>query len=58
MVRNTILQFQLYLWLFRGDEFRSTFAEIGNVRSLIPRSAKILALTATAIKDILESVMS
>ena len=32
------------------------FAEIGSVRSLIPVSVKILALTATATKETLESV--
>ena len=41
---------------FRGDEFRSTFAEIGSVRSLILQSVRILALTATATKETLDSV--
>ena len=60
MVRNALCftLAVLYWWLFRGDEFRSTFAEIGSVRSLIPRSVKVLALTATATKDTLESVIS
>ena len=40
----------------RGDEFRIMFAEIGSVRSLIPASVKVLALTATATKQTLESV--
>ena len=31
-----------------GDEFRKTFAQIGDIRSLIPSSVKVLALTATA----------
>ena len=48
---------QPYL-IYRGDEFRSTFAEIGSVRSLIPKSVKILALTATATKETLESVIA
>ena len=42
----------------RGDEFRVVFAEIGSVRSLIPGSVKVLALTATATKETLESVKS
>ena len=42
----------------RGDEFRSTFAEIGSVRSLILKSVQILALTATATKETLESVIT
>ena len=44
-------------FIFIGDEFRVTFAEIGNVRSLIPKAVKILALTATATKETLESVI-
>ena len=39
----------------RGDEFRVVFAEIGSVRSLISGSVKVLALTATATKETLES---
>ena len=34
------------------------FAEIGSVRSLIPKSVKILALTAIATKETLESVIT
>lgn len=34
-----------------GDEFRKTFAEIGEMRSLIPTSVNILALTATATHE-------
>ena len=44
--------------IIRGDEFRLTFAEIGTVRSLIPQSVRILALTATATKETLDSVRS
>lgn len=56
MVRNTLFTLLQFAILFRGDEFRSTFAEIGSVRSLIPQCVKILALTATATKETLESV--
>ena len=31
-----------------GDEFRKTFTQIGDIRSLVPSSVKVLALTATA----------
>ena len=31
-----------------GSKFRTTFSEIGALRSLIPSQVKILALTATA----------
>jgi len=34
------------------------FAEIGEIRSLLPRSIKVLALTATATKETLKSVTS
>ena len=34
-----------------GDEFRTVFSEIGNLRSLIPNAMHILALTATAITE-------
>ena len=40
----------------RGDEFRSAFADIGNIRSLLPADIPIMALTATATKDTLSSV--
>ena len=31
-----------------GTDFRKVFAQIGDVRSLIPNSVKLMALTATA----------
>ena len=34
-----------------GDEFRKTFAQIGNVRSMIPKTVNVLALTATATAE-------
>ena len=34
-----------------GDQFRRTFAQIGDLRSLLPNELKILALTATATMD-------
>ena len=34
-----------------GDQFRTTFAKIGNLRSLIPKEVNILALTATATTE-------
>ena len=33
--------------LFRGESFRPEFARLGEVRSLIPESVRIMALTAT-----------
>ena len=40
-----------------GDQFRITFSQIGDIRSLIPKQVKIIALTATASKDTLCSVI-
>ena len=34
-----------------GAEFRPTFAEIGNLRSIIPSNVKLIALTATATSE-------
>ena len=34
-----------------GDEFRTVYSEIGNLRNLIPNSVHILALTATATTE-------
>jgi len=42
--------------LNRGDDFRKAFSEIGTLRSTIPRSINILALTATATKETLDVV--
>lgn len=35
----------------RAESFRIAFAEIGTLRSIIPRTVKVLALTATAKKE-------
>ena len=34
-----------------GDEFRLAFAQIGELRSLIPASVNVIALTATATSE-------
>lgn len=34
-----------------GDEFRTAFSEIGNLRSIIPNTVNVLALTATATTE-------
>ena len=36
----------------RGDTFRSTLRRIGEVRSILPAGVKIMALTATASRDL------
>ena len=47
------------LYLYRGDEFRVSFAEIGTLRSIIPPDINILALiTATASTATLDAVIS
>ena len=35
----------------RGESFRKEFANLGDVRSLIPETVRIMALTATATKS-------
>ena len=45
-------------FLFRGDEFRPAFAETGEVRSIVPDSIPVLALTATTTYTILQAVVS
>ena len=41
---------------FRGDQFRRSFASLGQLRSLIPESTNVMALTATATKLTFEIV--
>ena len=36
--------------LFRSDEFRTAFANIGNIKSLLPKKLNIMALIATSTK--------
>lgn len=43
------------LW---GDRFRKAFARIGDLRSLIPKAVKVLALTATATHETVSVVIS
>jgi len=40
----------------RGDEFRTEFSKIGELRSLLPSCVNIMALTATATLEILKLV--
>ena len=39
-----------------GNQFRMAFAQIGCVRSLVPKDVKIMALTATATQETLQVV--
>ena len=39
-----------------GDEFRKAFSQIGDLRSLLPSSVNVLALTATATIDTFHAV--
>lgn len=43
LVKNSYLLFTL-----RGDQFRTDFARIGEIRSLLPKNTNVMALTATA----------
>lgn len=40
-----------------GDDFRKAFAEIGKLRSLIPSSVNVLALTATATLNTYDTIL-
>ena len=43
------MQSHLHILLFfRGESFRRAFLQIGEIRSLIPPSVNVMALTATA----------
>ena len=44
-------------FLCRGESFRKEFAELGDVRSLIPETVRIMALTATATKQTRQAVV-
>ena len=45
-----MLQLQFFL-LYRGETFRAAFSQLGEVRSLIPETVNVMALTATATRD-------
>ena len=45
-----------YLLLNRGDSFRRAFSRLSEVRSIIPNSVKLMALTATATKSTRHSI--
>ena len=51
-----VCKFQCELFR-RGDEFRTAFAKLGNIRCLLPEKVNVLALTATATKETLECVI-
>ena len=44
------------MYLCRGDTFRSAFANIGEIRCLIPSDVNIIALTATATMETFHAV--
>lgn len=47
-----------YSFLYhRGQKFRVAFAEIGNLRSIVPSTVNFLALTATASKKTFDTVI-
>ena len=45
----TLLMFETHF--YRGDSFRKEFSDLGDVRSLIPSTVRVMALTATATKS-------
>ncbi len=48
---------ELLFPLCRGDDFRTEFARLGEVRSLLPPSVGIMALTATATNSLRRAVV-
>ena len=46
----------LHYYHYRGDEFRTVYASLGELRSIIPSSVHIMALTATATHRTFEVV--
>ena len=42
--------------VYRGDDFRLTFAQIGDLRSIIPENVHVLALTGTTTPDVFDCV--
>ena len=44
--------------IFRGEDFRKEFSYIGEVRSILPNSVKLMALTATATKTLRDAVIN
>jgi len=59
MVRFFLFNMEIIAYnysLCRGDEFRTVFVELGSLQCLIPKSVKILVLTATVTKETLDSV--
>ena len=59
---NAIYRFTIHsmtslsYWPFRGQTFRKVLQRIGEVRSLVPSSINLMALTATAKKSLQEEV--
>ena len=41
---------ELFVTLYRGESFRKEFSHLGDVRSLIPETVHVMALTATATR--------
>ena len=46
------------IYFYRGDDFRTAFADLGSIRSLLPSTVNIMALTATATKATVSIVVS
>jgi superfamily II DNA helicase RecQ len=44
IVNNTCLN--LFLCLFRGDDFRKDYAQLGDLRSILPSHINTIGLTA------------
>lgn len=43
--------------IYRGDDFRIAFSQIGDIRSIIQEKVSVLALTGTATPEVYDSVV-
>ena len=51
-----VKSFHIYSILFRGDDFRTAYTFLGELRSIIPGNVNIMALAATATLSTFEIV--
>ena len=47
----------LTCYVYRGEEYRPEFSKLGEIRSLLSKNTKVMALTATATSHLREYVM-
>ena len=53
-----ILTLHVFIHSFRGESFCYDFLQLGEIRSIIPSTTNVLALTATASKAVFEAAIN